>query len=396
MMNASALALSPAPTVVVMGLGYVGVAMIDLATTAGLDVIGFDVDSHRVQELEDRDGSATTDPARLGAADLILVCVPTPITPGGRPDRGAVLRAAELIRANARSSVRVCLESTVDPDFAADGFARAMGLSLDQVAHAPERINPGPTGPHPRLVPRVVGGCTLRATAWAAAFYRGLGLEVRETDAKVAALSKLAENTQRLINIAFMGELAQLCRAQGVDIDDVVDAAATKPFGYEAYRARAGAGGHCVPVDPGWLADAAECAGVELTTVNAALISNRRRALDVADTLTAEAPKARNILLIGAAYKPDVADTRESAAWSIAARLTEQGCQVRVCDPLTGGLYGYAQAELDPDTLAWADAILLLTAHTSLSLLPLVDYDGALFDACGGLRALMPGRGRRL
>jgi len=396
MSNASALVLRPATTVVIMGLGYVGVPMAELATTAGLDVIGLDVDPRKVQVLGDRDWSATTNPAHLAIADLVLVCVPTPLDHRGRPDRTAVHRAASMIRANARPAVRVCLESTVDPDFAAAGFAKAMGLGLDQVAHAPERINPGPTGPHPRFVPRVVGGCTPKATVWAAAFYRSLGLEVHETNAKVAALSKLAENSQRLINIAFMGEFAQLCRTQGVNIDDVVDAAETKPFGYEAYRARAGAGGHCVPVDPGWLAETAELAGVELTTVNAALTANRRRAFYVADALVVEAPTARNILLIGAAYKPDVADTRESAAWPIAARLTELGCQVRVCDPLTGGLPGYARAELDAATLGWADAILLLTAHTSLSLQCLSDYAGPLFDACGELREFMPGRGRRL
>ncbi|MGB1276080.1 MAG: nucleotide sugar dehydrogenase, partial [Nannocystaceae bacterium] len=382
---------------VVMGLGYVGRSVASLAMAAGHEVTGFDPDSRRIESLGgSRKLMATTDPSALARADMLLVCVPTPIDQAGHPDRTAVLTAAAMIREYATETVRACLESTVDPDFAASGFAEAAGLGLDQVAHAPERVNPGPDEVDPRFVRRLVGGCTAVATAWAAAFYRSLGLEIYETTAEQAALAKLLENTQRLLNIALIGEFAAVCRARGVDVDAVVDAAATKPYGFQDYRARAGAGGHCVPVDPAWLVETGRRAGVELTTVNAALTANAHRAHELASALMHDAPDACHILVLGAAYKPDVVDTRESPTLRVAAALEAGGRIVRVCDPLTGGLPPYPVSELDSEALAWADAVLIVTLHQCLPLECLRDYPGPIYDASGDLGARLPGVGKRL
>lgn len=384
---------SDSTRIVVMGLGYVGESIAALSHQCGHRVTGLDLDAARVEALRDRPWSSTVTPLVLQDTELVLVCVPTPLDRARRPDREALGRAATLIREHAPRDVRVCLESTVDPDYAATGFAAAAGLSLDHVAHAPERIEPGQNRAPTQVVPRVVGGCSEAATEWAASFYRSLGIEVYKTTAEIAALSKLLENTQRLVNIALAGEFAAICQARGINIDHVAEAAATKPFGYQDFRARAGAGGHCVPVDPVWLVDSAASAGVALPTVAAALSANTRRPLQVAETLLREAPEASNILLIGAAYKPEVTDTRESPCRIVANRLATQGRHVRVCDPLTNGLRGYPSVDLDDDTLAWADAILVLVGHSTIPFGRLEGYSGPVFDASGDLRGRF---GRRL
>ncbi|EDM75190.1 putative UDP-glucose/GDP-mannose dehydrogenase [Plesiocystis pacifica SIR-1] len=373
--------------VVVMGLGYVGAPMAELARTAGFEVHGLEVDAERAAALTTEDCPTSLDPSVLDRAALILVCVPTPLDDAGQPDRGPVLEAAATIRAHAGPRVRVCLESTVDPELAARGFAAAAGLPLDQVAHAPERLDPGPASRPARDIPRVVGGCTPAATAWAADFYRALGLQVHETTAEVAALAKLNENAQRLVNVALVGELARLCRARGVDVDAVIDACATKPFGYTPYRARAGAGGHCVPVDPVWLLDAARSEGAEFGVLRAALAANRARAADIVDAFVHTAPEARRVLVLGAAYKPGVGDTRESPAQPIALALAARGLEVRVHDPLTGGLSPYPATTLE-DALPWAEAILALTVHDAMPVEALSRFPGPIVDACGDLRGL--------
>ncbi len=349
----------------IVGLGYVGLPLAISFVEAGCIVVGVDANADRVAELQaGRSPIDDVDDARLAAAlttglsvvatieadlkapDVIFVCVPTPITQSKDPDLGPMLAAAREIAASLRAGQLVILQSTTYPGTTGGPFRAALeasglvaGADFD-LAFAPERINPGDPASAARDVPRLVGGVTPAGTRRAAALLRRIQSDVRELSSPDAAeLAKLLENIFRNVNIALVNQLALLCERMGLDVWEVIDAAATKPFGFMRFSPGPGVGGHCIPVDPYYLAWRArefdfvdrfvELAG----DINLAM---PRHVVDlVAEALNehGRAVKGARVGLLGVAFKADVRDPRNSPARDVLAGLTARGATVTYHDP---------------------------------------------------------------
>jgi UDP-N-acetyl-D-glucosamine dehydrogenase len=388
--------------VAVIGLGYVGLPLAISFVEAGLTVDGIDAFAGRVAELNSgtspiddvsderlqsalRHGLRVCPPtdANLAEADAIFVCVPTPITSTKDPDLVPVLAAAESIRASIRPGQLVVLQSTTFPGTTSGPFREIIekggltaGVDFD-LAFAPERVNPGDPASASKSVPRLVGATTPQGTARAAALLRNINDNVVELSSPDAAeLAKLLENVFRNVNIAFVNQLALLCERMGLDVWEVIDAAATKPFGFMRFTPGPGVGGHCIPVDPYYLSWRArefdfidrfiELAG----DINFAM---PRHVVDlVAEALNdrGKALKGARVGVIGVAFKPNVRDARNSPAADVIAGIAERGAEVRFHDPHVDSFTDAAGTQragtaLD-QLLAWADAIVVVTAHAAI------------------------------
>ena len=388
--------------IAIVGLGYVGLPLALSFVEAGLDVVGVDAYLPRVEELqagrspiddvEDarlREALAThltvvhTADAALEAADVIFVCVPTPINEAKDPDLGAVLSAAELVREHLRPGHLVVLQSTTFPGTTTGPFREELersglvaGRDFD-LAFAPERVNPGDPASHRRDVPRIVGGLTPEATARAARLLRRINTTVHELSSPDAAeLAKLLENVFRNVNIALVNQLALLCERMGLDVWEVIDAAATKPFGFMPFRPGPGVGGHCIPVDPYYLSWRARQFDFVDRFVEVAADINfampRHVVGLVADALNerGRAVKASRVAVIGVAFKPNVRDPRNSPAAEIIALLMERGADVRFHDPYVPVFSDargvtHESRPLD-DLLGDSDVVVVVTPHASV------------------------------
>jgi len=350
----------------VIGLGYVGLPMALALTEAGLTVVGVDVNPGRVQELnaghspiDDIDDARLTaaltlglrltapDPTTLATLDALIVCVPTPITQSKDPDLAPVIAAAKLVAASLRAGQLVVLQSTTFPGTTNGPFREVLertgliaGRDFD-LAFAPERVNPGDPASSGRLVPRLVGGATPEATARAKLLFENINATVVALSSPDAAeMAKLLENVFRNINIAFVNQLALLCERMGLDVWEVIDAAATKPFGFMAFRPGPGVGGHCIPVDPYYLAwRAREFDFVErfIELAGDINLAMPRHVVDLAaDALNerGRALKGSRVGVLGVAFKPDVQDARNTPAADILALLESRGATVSYHDPL--------------------------------------------------------------
>jgi UDP-N-acetyl-D-glucosamine dehydrogenase len=386
----------------VIGLGYVGLPLAISFVEAGLSVDGIDSFGPRVAELnagtspiddvsDERlrsalaSGLAVCGPADtdLAAADAIFVCVPTPITTTKDPDLSPVLSAAETIRENLRAGQLVVLQSTTFPGTTTGPFRETIersgltaGVDFD-LAFAPERVNPGDPASASKSVPRLVGAVTPAGTARAAALLRRINDNVVEMSSPDAAeLAKLLENVFRNVNIAFVNQLALLCERMGLDVWEVINAAATKPFGFMRFTPGPGVGGHCIPVDPYYLAWRArefdfidrfiELAG----DINFAM---PRHVVDLVAEALNDRGKAMNgskVGVIGVAFKPNVRDARNSPAGDVIAGIADRGAEVRFHDPHVDSFVDAAGtvrpgAGLE-DLLGWADAVVVVTAHSAI------------------------------
>ncbi len=350
----------------VIGLGYVGLPLAIAFVEAGLTVEGIDVSPGRVAELnagrspiddisDERLAAALagglrvvgTDDARPADADAVFVCVPTPITGTKDPDLGPVLEAASFIGKTLRAGQLIVLQSTTFPGTTTGPFREALeagGLTAGRdfdLAFAPERVNPGDPASSSRAVPRLVGGLTPAATTRAAALLRTINDRVVEVSSPDAAeMAKLLENTFRNVNIAFVNNLALLCERMGLDVWEVIDAAATKPFGFMRFTPGPGVGGHCIPVDPYYLSWRAREFDFTDRFIELAGDINFAMPRHVVD-LAAEALNERSLALkgarvgvLGVAFKPDVHDHRNSPAAAVLALLAARGGEIRYHDPL--------------------------------------------------------------
>jgi len=379
----------------VVGLGYVGLPLVVTQARAGVPVTGFDVKQRVIdslnaghshiddiadEELAEINASFTSDPAKLADADVIFICVPTPLAVGKLPDISYIERAGESIAANLRRGQLVILESTTYPGTTEDTLRPILeksGLKLEEdflLAYAPERVDPANASFRTANIPRVVGGATPRSTQAAELVYRRFIEKVHlVSNARTAEMAKLLENTFRWVNIALVNEMSTIARAIGVDIWEVVDAAATKPFGFMPFYPGPGVGGHCIPLDPFYLQWAARVTGEGTRFVELAEAINSRMpqvvVSRVQDALNehAKALRGSNVLVLGVAYKKNVRDFRESPAKETLAGLQQHGAVVTYSDPHVPSLREEGieldSRALDEKTLRAADCVLILADH---------------------------------
>jgi UDP-N-acetyl-D-glucosamine dehydrogenase len=390
--------------IAIVGLGYVGLPLALAFVEAGLAVEGIDAHRPRVDEiaaarspidditnerlagaLEHGLSVVVPNDAHLRDADVIVVCVPTPITVSKDPDLGPVLNAAALIAGQLRVGQLVILQSTTFPGTTNGPFREELersglvaGRDFD-LAFAPERVNPGDPASASKDVPRLVGATTPEATARAAELLGRINDRVRPLSSPDAAeLAKLLENVFRNVNIALVNQLALLCERMGIDVWEVIDAAATKPFGFMRFTPGPGVGGHCIPVDPYYLAWRAREFDFVDRFVELAGDINFAMPRHVVD-LVAEALNERGAALrgarvgiLGVAFKPNVRDARNSPAAEIIAGLRARGAEVRYHDPHVPTFRARDGAALESvsldDLLAGSDVVVVITAHRSIDL----------------------------
>jgi UDP-N-acetyl-D-glucosamine dehydrogenase len=383
----------------IVGLGYVGLPLAVAFAEAGQEVTGLDLDPAKVEALnagrsyiEDIPDSAlaplgerlraSADYADLAACEALIVCVPTPLTTSREPDLTYLLEAATALAAVLRRDQLVVLESTTYPGTTRERLTPILeesGLVVGSdvfVAFSPERIDPGRTDFTIRTTPKLVGGMTEACTERARQLYSLVCDEVVIVSTpEVAELSKLLENVFRSVNIAFVNELAQLCDRLGIDVWEVIDAASTKPFGFMRFEPGPGMGGHCLPVDPFYLAFRAreqdfypefiELAGKVNQAQPAFCVERIERVLNQAT----KPVKGSKILVLGASYKAGSGDTRESPALTILRLLNALEADVSYHDPFVPELPEFGLSSVDLDTgLASTDLVAIITAH------PGIDY----------------------
>jgi UDP-N-acetyl-D-glucosamine dehydrogenase len=387
-------------TVGIIGLGYVGLPLAVAFAQEGCEVIAVDLDPRKVEAIEGGRSyiedvpsellaevsgriHATTRYARLAEADAVLVCVPTPLTRNREPDLGPLIDATRALAGVLQSDQLVVLESTTYPGTTRERVAPLLeesGLAAGRdfnLAYSPERVDPGRTDFTLRNTPKVIGGLTEACAERAEELY-GLVCEnlVRVSSPEAAELTKLLENIFRSVNIALVNELAMLTDRMGIDIWEVVDAAATKPYGFMRFEPGPGMGGHCLPVDPFYLSWRArefdmatefiELAGKVNQQMPYHCVAKAQRVLNDAGLSV----KGARILVVGVSYKPGVGDTRESPALKIMSLLRDLGADVSYHDPHVPALVDLAlsSAPLD-EAVKDADLALIVTAH------PSVDHD---------------------
>jgi UDP-N-acetyl-D-glucosamine dehydrogenase len=406
----------------VVGLGYVGLPLLLTAAKQGLGGIGFDVSDERVdalnagkshiddvsdEELEKAlaDGvEFTTDPTRLTDADVIFICVPSPLGRNRQPDLSYVEAAADTVAQVVRPGQLISLESTSYPGTTEDFFLPAIeraGYKLDDddvyLAFSPERVSPGDdlkTGE----IPKVVGGVTAESGRIAAIAYQRIVPAVHlVSSARAAEMTKLMENTYRAVNIGLVNEVAQLAHELDIDIWEVIDAAATKPFGFQAFYPGPGVGGHCIPLDPQYLSwrareanfatrfiDTAEQVNIQMPLYNVARISDllNERGFPVFGT---------HVLGVGISYKANVADDRESASLEVLRGLAKRGAEISVLDPLVGAdrirSHGFAPF-IESDRLDGFTLAAILTDHAGVDYERIAREVTVVYDARGVYRRL--------
>jgi UDP-N-acetyl-D-glucosamine dehydrogenase len=404
---------------VVVGLGYVGLPLAREAVRAGLSVAGLDRDAGLVAALRSgrshvddvpaddvadmlaRGFHPTDDAGVVAGASTVVICVPTPLSNDQGPDLTAVIGATRSVAAHLRSGTLVVLESTTYPgttDEVVKPLLETTGLVAGtdfHLAFSPERIDPGNDVYGVRNTPKVVGGLTPACADAAAAFYGTFVDEVvRAKGTREAEMAKLLENTYRHVNIALVNEMAVFCHELGIDLWDAIDAASTKPFGFQAFRPGPGVGGHCIPIDPNYLSYKVRSLGYPFRFVELAQEINDRMpryVVDRAQQLLNREGRALNgssVLLLGVTYKADIADQRESPALPVARRLLALGAELSFHDPyVTAWSVDGASVPAIPleAGLADADLTILLQRHRTYDTSLLADRARLLLDTRGAV-----------
>lgn len=391
--------------VAVIGLGYVGLPLAAAFADAGYRVRGFDVDRAKVERLRAGESyvldvpaetiaehvrakrlEATDDPDGLAGADTLHLCVPTPLNKTGDPDVSYLIDSTETIARRLRPGQLVVLESTTYPGTTRELLLprlEATGLTVGRdffLVFSPERVDPGNRTYDVKNTPKVIGGITPQCTEVGRRLYARVVSEVVVVSSTEAAeLTKLLENTFRSVNIGLVNEMAIVCDRLGVDVWEVIDAAATKPFGFMKFSPGPGLGGHCIPVDPHYLAWKMRTLHYKTRFVELASEINSEMPKvwveKVVDALNRQgkAAKGARVLLLGVAYKPDIDDTRESPALDILHLLEAKGALVEYHDPhvptLREGERTLASVEWTAKRVAAADVVVIVTDHAA------VDYD---------------------
>ncbi|HEU0194518.1 MAG TPA: nucleotide sugar dehydrogenase [Gaiellales bacterium] len=414
--------------IAIVGAGYVGLPLAVAFAEAGRDVVCMDTDPAKVEAInagtsyvEDVPGEtlaelvgmgrlrASTDPAVCADADAVLLCLPTPLSTNREPDLSILEAAAHALAGHLRPGQLIVLESTTYPGTTREVLAPILeqgGLAAGRDFHlamSPERIDPGRTDWTVKTTPKVVGGltsaCTERAVELYSAFAERL---VPVSSCEAAELTKLLENIFRSVNIALVNELAMLCHRMGLDVWEVVGAAATKPYGFMPFSPGPGLGGHCLPIDPFYLSWKAREYDFPVEFIELAGKVNQHMpyycAERVAQALNdhAKAVRGSSILILGVSYKSDVGDLRESPALKLIELLREAGAEISYHDPHVPSLapesIDLASVELTDDVLQEVDAVCVVTAHAAVDHARIAERARLVVD----FRNAVPERGEKV
>jgi UDP-N-acetyl-D-glucosamine dehydrogenase len=386
--------------VVIIGQGYVGLTIAVGAAGAGHSVIGFDVNPALVDQLNARKShiegitdtdlgsfiasgsyAASADASVLDGSDVIVIAVPTPLDAQRNPDLSYVHAAAELIQNNVKSPALIVNESTSYPGTLRKEIAARITGVEHLFASSPERVDPGNTQWGTKNTPRLIGGLTPAAVAKAKEFYGSFCDSIIEVSSpEVAEAAKIFENTFRQVNIALVNEFAQIADALGISGREVLDAAATKPYGFMPFNPGPGVGGHCIPVDPSYLAHVANQVGVPATFIKRANEVNLTMPAYVVKRVVAGSGgsiKDKKIVVVGISYKSNVADTRETPAAAVIDLLREKGATVAWHDDLVANWRGETSSPI-----AGSDVAVVVTKHDGVDL-EAVKACSYVFDCTG-------------
>jgi UDP-N-acetyl-D-glucosamine dehydrogenase len=411
----------------VVGLGYVGLPLGMAFAEAGYPVTGLDVDERKIRNIEAGKSyikhikseplaalsssgklKATSDFSTVKDLDCLIICVPTPLTASREPDMSYIIKTGEALAPHVRPGQLFILESTTYPGTTNEVLRPLLekgGLKAGvdfHLAFSPEREDPGNKSFNTKTIPKIVGGHTPACLEVAQALYaNALKSTVAVSSTQVAELAKLLENIFRCVNIALVNELKMLCDRMNIDVWEVINASATKPFGFMAFYPGPGLGGHCIPIDPFYLTWKArefefhtkfiELAGEVNTQMPYYVVQRTMEALN-GQRKTLNGAK---VLALGAAYKKDIDDHRESPSLRIISLLKDKGAEVDYHDPYVPSLhkghgfnYDMDSVPCDPETLAKYDAVIILTDHSNIDYQQLVDSSQLVIDtrnACKGV-----------
>ncbi|MHC4644600.1 MAG: nucleotide sugar dehydrogenase [Planctomycetota bacterium] len=417
----------------VLGLGYVGLPLVREFTSAALKVIGFDIDGRKVNVLnsgrsiikhiahsqirsmvENGLFKATTNMARIRNVDAVLVCVPTPLTPNREPDMRFVVRSSQTIARYLRRGHLICFESTTYPGTTRELVApilESTGLKAGRdfhLAYSPEREDPGNKSFTTRTIPKVIGGLTPTCCRAAVRLYSAaIETMVPVSSLEVAEAAKIMENVYRCINIAMVNELKMVFDRMGIDIWEVIEAAKTKPFGFNPFYPGPGLGGHCIPIDPFYLTWKARQYGMPTRFIELAGEINTSMPKYVVAKVTEalnEQKKSLNgskVLVLGLAYKKDIDDLRESPSIELIELLKQKGARVDYNDPYIPKTPRQRQHDLQMKSkrlsakmLAACDVVLISTDHSAYDYEWIVDNAKLVVDARNATASLRTGRAK--
>jgi len=398
--------------VAIIGQGYVGLTVAMEAARAGHPVVGFDINESLVSELasgfshiegvEDSElkaflasghYEASTLASALNGADVVVIAVPTPLDKDRNPDTSYLQAACTSIAENLNSPALIINESTSFPGTLRNLIAVSISIQSSLTvphlyAASPERVDPGNKQWGQQNTPRLIAGLTPEATARAKEFYASFCEHLIEVSSpEVAEAAKLFENTFRQVNIALVNEFAQITHALGISAREVIDAAATKPYGFMPFAPGSGVGGHCIPVDPTYLASVAEGVGVPATFIRRANEVNLAMPAYVVARVKADLGglAGKRVIVVGVSYKTNVADTRETPAELIIDGLVNEGADVSWHDPLVGQWRGENSVELMPGV---ADVAVVVTLHDVIEANDVLSAAGYVFDCTGKIEGV--------
>jgi UDP-N-acetyl-D-glucosamine dehydrogenase len=408
----------------IVGLGYVGLPLAVSFSEAGINVLGFDIQQWRVDEVNGGRSfiidvsserlnaavkssllQATTDQSRLGEVDAICICVPTPLTATKDPDLSYVIHESEEISKYLKHGQLVILESTTYPGTTRETMIPVLersGLKAGQdfyLAFSPERVDPGNKKFAMKNTPKIVGGINEQSTELAQALYSCVADKVINVSSpEVAEMTKVFENVFRSVNIALVNELAYLCEKMGISVWEVIDAASTKPYGYTPFYPGPGIGGHCIPLDPYYLANKAREFDFHTRFIELAAEINESmpyhvvyRVLEILNDRGKSLNKAK-IIVLGVAYKKDIEDTRESPSLKIMKLFIEKDANVSYNDPyipklkLPQGVF--TSVEIDDEMLSSSDCVVIATDHSCYNINDILSKARLVFDTRGVTRGI--------
>ncbi|MFH1647587.1 MAG: nucleotide sugar dehydrogenase [Chloroflexota bacterium] len=416
----------------VAGLGYVGLPLSIAFAEAGLKVLGFDMEPTRVDAVNEGRSyiadvsderlaavtgnkrlQAITSQERLTEVDAVCICVPTPLTKTKEPDLSYIVKECEELSRHLRAGQLVVMESTTYPGTTREVILPILersGLKTGTdffLAYSPERIDPGNKNYTVKNTPKPVSGIDAVSTRYAELLYRQVADTVIPLSSpETAELTKIFENVFRIVNIALVNELTTLCRKMGIDVWEVIDAASTKPFGYMRFQPGPGVGGHCIPLDPYYLASKAKEYDFHTRFIELAAEINESMPYNITGWITEAlnnrgvSLKNAGVLVLGVAYKKDVGDTRESPSLKLIRLLRERGAAVSYNDPyvpeITIAGEKLKSVKLDGQALSAAECVVIATDHSDYNYDEIVSKSRLVFDTRGVTRKLKAGNIIRL